>query len=365
MKEKTTIIKTVLMVLLMVAIITSTSPATSIIKRNDEYIPSEIARIDTNYIIEKLNELRKLNDTVVNSYVEQITQMLKNGEYDKAYELLSKLNQYVEEKYDGNIGDEDLAQTLSILQSVNSISDKGTYINLTKYLETLSSLLNDPELLKYVEELRSGEIPDTKYIKDLITYIKGFEETTQTTKTKTLETSREENITIENINIFNPSPPPVPGNKFGNIFSLPQIATPSLVINENVLLLLITAIAILTIMFYYKDKLTILLTPIRRKILYGINQVRTAIKYGKQDPVIELYIKWYNLAKAMGYKREPFETLREFLVKITNKPLSNKGKIITELYERKIYGKTQINEELIEKVKKEIRELSSIMVIEK
>ncbi len=365
MKEKTTIIKTILLVLLMVIIITSTSPATSIIKRNDEYIPSEIARIDTNYVIEKLNELKKLNDTVVNSYVEQITQMLKNGEYDKAYELLSKLNQYVEEKYDGNVADEDLAQTISILQSVSSISDKGIYINLTKYLETLSSLLNDPELLKYAEELRSGEIPDTKYIKDLMSYIKEFEETTQTTKTKILETSGEENITTENINIFNPSPPPVPGNKFGNVFSLPQIAAPSLVINENVLLLLITAIAILTIMYYYKDKLTILSTPIRRRILYGINQVRTAIKYGKQDPVIELYMKWYNLAKAMGYKREPFETLREFLVKITDKPLTNKGKIITELYERKIYGKTPINKELIEKVKEEIKELSSIMVREK
>ncbi len=365
MRERITIIKIILLVLLIVVIITSTSPATSIIKRNDEYIPSEIARIDTNYIIEKLNELKKLNDTVVNNYVEQITQMLKNGEYDKAYELLSKLNQYVEEKYDGNITDEDLAQSISMLQSISSISDKGIYINLTKYVETLSSLLNDPELLKYAEELRSGEIPDTKYIKDLMSYIKEFEETTQTTKTKTLETSGEENITTENLNIFNPSPPPIRGNKFGNVFSFPRITTPSLVINENILLLLITTIVIVTIMYYYRDKLTILLTPIRRRILYGINQVRTAIKYGKQDPVIELYIKWYNLAKAMGYKREPFETLREFLVKITDKLLTNKGVIITELYEKKIYGKTPVNEELIERVKKEIKELTSFMAMKK
>jgi len=365
MKEKIIIIKTVLLILLIVVTITNTSPATSIIKRNDEYIPSEIARIDTNYIIEKLHELKKLNDTIVNNYVEQITQMLKKGEYDKAYKLLSKLNQYIEEKYDGNISDKDLAQTISILQSISSISDKGIYINLTKYLETLSSLLNDPELLKYAEELRSGEIPDTKYIKDLMSYIKEFEETTQTTKTKTLETSEEENITTKNINIFNPLPPPVSGNKFGNVFSFPRITAPSLVINENILLLLIVTIAILTIVYHYRNKLAILLTPIRRRILYGINQVKTTIKYGKQDPVIELYLKWYNLAKAMGYKREPFETLREFLVKITDKPLANKGRIITELYERKIYGKTPINEELIERVKKEIRELTSFMAMRK
>ncbi len=364
MKEKITIIKTVLLVLLIIVIITSTSPTTSIIKRNDKYIPSEIARIDTNYIIEKLKELKKLNDTVVNNYVEQITQMLENGEYDKAYELLSKLNQYIEEKYDGNISDEDLAQTISILQSVSSISDKGIYINLTKYLETLSSLLDDPELLKYAEELRSGEIPDTRYIKDLMSYIEEFEETTQITKKKKLETSGEENITAENINVFNPSTPPISGNKFGNVFSFPRITTPSLFINENILLL-IAAIVILSIMYYYRDKLAILLTPIRRRVLYGINQVKTIIKYGKQDPVIELYLKWYNLAKAMGYKRVPFETLREFLVKISDKPLANKGRIITELYERRIYGKTPINEELIERVKKEIRELTSFTAMKK
>ncbi len=364
MNKYIVLMKITILVLLIVLTI-NVLPVNSITKRNDEYIPSEIARIDNNYIIQKLSELKKLNDTVVNNYVEQITQLLNNGEYDKAYELLSELNRYVEEKYDGNIKDEDLAQSISILQSIKDINNEGTYINLTQYLETLSDLLNDPELLKYAEELRSGEIPDTKYIKDVMSYIKSFEETPQTTKSKALTPYGEENITNENINIFNPSTLSMPENKFGNVFSLPQITMPSLIINTNTLLFIITAIVVLTVLYYYKDKLAVILTPLRRRILYGINQVRTAIKYGKQDPVIELYMNWYNLVKAMGYKREPFETLREFLVKITDKSLVSKGEIVTELYEKKIYGKTSINEELIEKVKKEIRELTSFMAMRK
>ncbi|MCD6301106.1 MAG: hypothetical protein J7L82_03445 [Staphylothermus sp.] len=359
MKEKMSITKKVLIAFLIIVIIMYTSPAMSALKRNDEYIPSELARIDNNYLIEKLNELKKLNDTVINNYVEQITNMLENVEYDKAYELLKILNQYIQENYGEDVANTGLAQTISLLQSLTSISDQGIYVNLTKYLETLSKILNDPELLKYIEELRSGEIPDTKYLQDLMTYINELEVTTQTTKTKVLETSEVEDTMIENISIFNPSLPPLPQDKFGNVFSLPQITMPSLIIDVNTLISIVLVVTIFTMVYYYRNRLATLFTPLRKRILYGINQVRTTLKYGKQDLVIELYIKWYNLVKAMGYERKSYETLREFLVRITDKSLVDKGRIVTELYEKRIYGETMIDEELIDRVKNELKELIS------
>ncbi|WP_245521875.1 DUF4129 domain-containing protein [Staphylothermus hellenicus] len=329
------------------------------VQRNDKYVPTDTYPMDENKLLQQLSLLKQLNDSIVNSYVSEINQSIQNGDYEKAYMLLNELNNYLKTKYNSDLNSNmDLAKTISLIDSIQNLTENGVEVNLTSYLYELGKLLNNESLIQDAYKLRHGEVVNNDLISELINYMKQY-------KGGVRETSGSETI-----NPRNPLEGGVQENPLVNIFNFPNIGVSNAsVFNPptiplfnfskyfNIILYIIMGSLVLAVLYYVRQPirqyLDILFTKIDEKKMI----IKARIGKTTLSRAIMLYYKWYSIAKRHGYRRKPSETPRELLSKIRIEDLRTIGEHVTRIYEENVYGKYEVDEALISKVERELRSL--------
>lgn len=330
------------------------------VQRNDKYIPTDTYPIDENKLLQQLSLLKQLNDPIVDRYVSEINQSIQNGDYEKAYALLNELNNYLKTKYGDDLNsNKDLAKTVSLIDSIQNLTENGMEVNLTNYLYELGKLLNNESLIQDAYKLRHGEVVNNDLISELINYMKQYESGVR-------ETSGSENLNPGNllgsgiqekppVNIFNL--PNIGGNN-ASVFNPPTIPSFSFGKYFSIVFYVIIGSLVLTILYYVRQPLRQYLDYLITKIDEKTMIIKARIGKTTLSRTIMLYYKWYSIVKRHGYKRKPSETPRELLRRIRIEDLRNIGKYVTRIYEENVYGKYEVDEALISKVERELRSLS-------
>ncbi len=318
----------------------------SITKRNDDYVPSQIVPVNNTVLIEYLEELRRLNDTVVNNYVDQIEDALNNGDYEEASRLLGELRDYLDEKYGNGTGDKELDTAISFIKSIDSVGENETYIDLTEFVSLASNLTGDPHLLDIARKLSSGEelsSEDLNYLSEVL---------------KNTNINR----SISNLNLpFNELRELFPRSGGGEnppsiIGGAPSMASPppTAVIAAEYLQYLFPLVVLGIVLWYYRDKLSRYADTIRRRISVEIARI-PVIRRRIMDPVARLYYEWLLIARAWGYKRERWMTPREFLRIVKDQVLAGVGWEVTRIYEEKYYGDRTPSSRQISEIEERLR----------
>ncbi len=330
---KTILCVTALLLLLLAA---STAPRVeSIAKRQDQVVPSDrYSSIDENELRAYLEQLRGLNDSTVNSLVDQIEYELDRGNYTGAQLYLEQLQKYLSEKYGDVSGlDPELARSIAVVNSVKNVTSDGAVLDNAELLEYFSEIENNPELLGIAEKLREGqyltgdEIEKLNEVLEEIGKIGVGGEPVGIPELKPIETGSE-GVGGENTEL--------PGNPGGGgggpAYTVPDIG--------NFLPLAILAAALVTL-YLYRDEVARMLEPVRMKMAEAAAAVAVARRRAR-DPVARLYQKYLVLAGILGYRRRASETPREFLRRVRHDWLRHAGVHVTRLYEKRFYGLLEV-----------------------
>ncbi len=328
-----------ILALVLLLIMVNALTVESIVRRNDKDYPFYDLVIDYKTFIKILNELKKLNDTTVDKYVDEITNALEKHDYYRVEKLLNELSEYLATKY-RNTDDKELTRIITILNSIKKTSSEGVIIDYNKYVsilsksrmhgETREEIIED--LLNYISRL-GGEAGRELDINELMSSL------------EKLRGNREENIgSRSSNNVFKPPNMVSTGSKTGFVITTNQLYLPILAIIIAILLYMNRS---------YLANITGLLKKRVIKILIGLNESITKIK----DPVVKVYLNWYYVTRYRGYYREKWETPREYLNRIRDKDLRSVGLEATELYEERIYGGREVDEDSILRIKELVRKL--------
>ncbi len=330
---------TFILILIFLGII-NPSPVLGIVKRNDKSIPLEPIPTNTSTLINNLEELRKLNDPVVNSYINAIEEALNRGDYDEANRLLADLQNYLQLKYGGSgTGNPELDKAISYIMSIKSVENNTVYLDLVEYLENLSKYTNSTDTEKLLEKIKSGELNNTDI--DELSKILG----------SITNTSRLFNFSFPKSNPLQNKPPqfqPLPSAPVG---SAPNIG----VIPEWIGYIVLLSI-ILGIIYIYRQKIASLFRPLTIKTKKTLLLLTTRIKR-INDPVASLLYEYIVVASSYGFKKHRWETLREFLSKIKLSDLKSIGNEIIKLYEDKFYGGKNVDISIIAELRSKIKSI--------
>jgi len=278
-----------------------------------------------------LEKIKNLNDTLAYAYASLAERALESGNYIDALYYLQALGQRLRELYSpgsssgAGLDSETLLSIASLLSSVTSVSERGVEVDLN----TLNWFLR-------VLARSSGSELSIDEVLSTITRLSG-------------------NFTgvLQNPSIkLGSSIPGVSGGQASN----PLLAPPQLPpISISVPASLSTAIAALAV--------PVILVSATLYMLRGrvsglvkragvLKHVVAATFTRVSDPVIAVYNKWYLKTRLKGYARCSWETLREYLARVREEELKRVGVVVTELYEKRVYGKTAISAEELERAKR-------------
>ena len=320
-----------LLTLVIIRLTTWSDVAYSIVKRNSPDYPVEELNMTVNDLRHILEELRKLNDTQVDYYIDEIEKALEEGDYDKASQYLELLKQYLKEKYSGNTSGEannELSKYIALIESIEEVNNETVTLDIEKLLKAY----------KNIPESSSSESKIS--LEDLYNMLNNI-----------VHKGGQGGSSGSQNNILSPSP-----SSNYNSWSLPTI--PSLTISPNIpleLVMLTSLLLVLGIVLYvFRNHVREYLKPVKKGI-YTLTYQLSSIILPVKDPVVKLYNKWYLLAKLHGYKKYKWETPREFLAKISDEKLRGIGGKVTRLYEDRVYGGLEIEPGIIAKVSEEIR----------
>jgi len=337
-------------------------------ERNTEYIPGSVGVSDLSTFVKSLEQLKNLNDPVVNMYIQEIESSINNGDYANADKLLAELQSYLKEKY-GNLSELDpgLAKDIAFIESVKEVNERGAVVDVSKYLNNLASIIKDPnelkQLLDIAKKLQSG-LPLSDSEKALLgKMLESFNikeaepgKIPLNELSSLLNTTNPENIAIPKIsvpsamNISLPSSnPSMPG--LVSLGSPGPLLLPA--IPAEYLALILIPVIIASIIYFTKKQYPSLYLSIKKKLARTIAATMSRIKH-VDDPVARLYRLWLSLSRALGYPRYSWETPREHLGKIRDEILRKRGAVVVKLYEMKFYGFKEPRREDIEKAMKEL-----------
>ncbi len=342
--------------------------AYAIPERNTEYIPGSIGVSDLSTFVKSLEQLKNLNDPVVNMYIQEIETSINNRDYANADKLLAELQSYLKDKY-GNLSglDPELAKDIAYIESIKELNERGAVVDVTQYLNNLASIIKDPnelkQLLDIAKKLQSG-LPLSESEKALLgKMLESFNikeaepgNIPLNELSNLLNTTNPENIAIPKIsvpsamNISLPSSnPSMPG--LVSLGSPGPILLPA--IPAEYLALILIPLVLLSIIYLTKKHYPSLYLSIKKKLARTIATTISRIKH-VDDPVARLYRLWLSLSHALGYPRYSWETPREHLWKIKDDILRKRGAMVVRLYEMKFYGFKEPRKEEIEKAMKEL-----------
>lgn len=324
--------------------------AEGIARRQDQVVPSDrYSSISVSQLRAYLESLRGLNDSVVDSYVDAIEYELDRGNYTGAQVLLEQLQQYLDEKYGGELSglDPEIAKSIAAVNSVENITGDGAVIDNAELLQYYSSIENDPGLLGIAEKLREGkyltgeEIEELNRVLEEIGSLGAAGEPVDLGGLRGLETeSPGETGLGETPGLAAPQAPRgagVPG-------------APGLV--DALLPMLLAALAAAAL-YLYRGSLRSLVEPLKTRIYEAV--AAATVLRRTRDPVARLYARLLLAARLYGRRRMRWETPREFLEKLRDTWLWEPGRLVTELYEKRFYGGLGVDPVLVEEAARKLR----------
>lgn len=340
--------KTLTPALLILLLVLAIYPAgvIGINRRNDRYIPSQPTPSNTTLLRQYLEDLRRLNDTNIDRYVEEIENAMDEGDYERVNTLLGLLKNYLAENYINNqtgINDPELLRAISYIMGTERVENNTVYIDPLKYLKTLANLTNNETINKLVEKLSEN---------------KGLEENEIEELTKMLS-----NITTGGFRGIKPGPIEIGGgvssNPIPELPSAPPMVSPGVVSVPDWIPYLIPLIFLIAILYYYRSSLGSVLKPFSRSIrrtLVGV-KVGFARIYIRRinDPVAYLIYEFISFMEGRGYRRYSWETLREYVSRIGIGELRDLGFKAIRLYEDRFFGGKHIDLEAVRRLRDNLR----------
>ncbi len=346
------------------------SPRTySIPERNTEYIPGTIGVSDLSTFIKSLEELKNLNDPVANMYIEEIKSSISSGDYDKANKLLAELQTYLKEKYGNNLSglDPELAKDIAFVESIKEVNERGTIVDISKYLNDLAGLIKNPDELKQLLDIANklenglplsdaekallGKMLEDFNIKEAVPSNVSLNELSNL-----FNNTGVNNLTVPKISVPSSLNMSLPSSN-PSIPSLVSLGSPGSLVLPSIpteyLVAVLIPVIIASMIYLARDRFSTIDLIIRKKLAKAIATTMSRIKH-IDDPVARLYGIWLSLAKTFGYPRYSWETPREHLQKVRDNILRKRGSIIVKLYEMKFYGMKEPRSDEIEKAKKEL-----------
>ena len=356
----------ILIVLLMLLVVPR---AYSIQERQDPDMPvGDTIVIGYNDLKDLLNDLKKLNDPIVNDFVDEINRALASGDYERAYRLLQELQQYLNRKYSGKALDPGIAKAVSSILAVKDISDKGVYIDASDLLEKYGELINNEdiiELARMLNQSASNLSPENlTQVSDIIHKILGS--TTQV-PSEVGGVGNEVNFSrleIPGLGSEIPGKLPKISGLPSSIPGSPAIASPAFPSTNYMLLFISIPIVLLATIYLFRSRLKPTISLVNRFLLSRASKIFVKTYVGimsklglyHRDPVISLYKSFITIASALGFKKRKNETPREFVQRINRDDVKRVGIDVTSVYEQRIYGKKVIDQEVVERLKKIIKE---------
>jgi len=333
--------KPIVFTLIVFTVVLSTINIYSDTPRNDENYPTEYVYLTHEDFQKLLNDLKNLNDTVMNKYVDKLMNATNRGNYTEANELLEELKKYIQNQY-ANETDLDKLKELLTINSVRSIDEKGVIIDLEKLINIYR---------EYLKNLNGGDYSqnDQQILEELYNYINKF----NINKTINPDLNKLfENINIsttQNIGLHSLFQPPefISQNP-------PNLFIPTIYMDMLLPLFLVSIIAV--IVYWNRKHLSHIVKLLGReagKIAYRIGFAG----YRAFDPVASLCLRWIEAMKKKGYVRNKYETLREFSTMIREDELRELGLKVVSLYEERFYGEKTVDQGLLESLKKEVENM--------
>ncbi len=350
-------------IIILVATLSLVIVYSSNIKRNDENIPTDNYILGYSELYKQLDTLRKLNDTVINTYVREIEKALAVGDLQRANALLKELNEYIQSKPEYLAmakNDTDIAKAISFLDSIVNVNGEGVEVNMTNYLLTLGKIFNNKKLIDEALRMHRGEVVYDEFINELL---KALHETGGMVKSnKTIEFNPGEILNKTSpvrsqLNIF--KPPRIMLRNSSTLLTTPMVTN----ILTYITLSIIFGIAAL-IIYYSRREIRGFIQPLMNKVAEKLLMTRTRIQDKKLAQLIKLYLKWYVKARRLGYKREKWETLREFASKIKYSLLRRIGLEIAKIYEEIVYGGEAIRVSSIERIESMLEKAYEEKIVE-
>jgi len=306
--------------------------------RNDENYPIEYVYLTHEDFQKLLNDLKNLNDTVVDKYVDRLMNAIDRGNYTEANELLTDLKRYMQNQY-VNETDADKLRELLTINSVKSIDENGVIIDAEKLINIYR---------EYLKNLNGGEYSqnDQQTLQEMFNYLNKYN------KNKTINTDLNKLYENSNINatqnigshsLFQP-PEFISQNP-------PNLFIPTIYLNAIIPIFLASIIAV--IVYWNRKHLSHIIKLLGReaeKIAYriGFTGIRAS------DPIANLCLKWIEAVKKKGYVRNKYETLREFSTIIREDDLRQLGLKVVSLYEERFYGEKTVDQGSLENLRKEV-----------
>lgn len=301
----------------------------SIVVRNDEYYPSSSSLIKYDELYNMIEKLRKLNDTILNNYIEEFKEAVNERNYSRIEEVLEKIKAYINNRYIGTSNmPQDIVETYSLISSIEDVGSGGVEINLDRYFKYIN---------RYFGEIKGYERGHS--IIELL-----FSETSSNGTTNRIG-NRLTRGSRDSTSIFKPS------SMLRILFSIPI---------EPIYLIPILALLIGMLMYSYRSRFSSLLRGLDLLSYKVKSMIYRSIYFlnpsnWKTDPVIRLYNYWYLLVKMSGFRRVKSETLREFLSRLEIDYLKKYGENVTKLYEDRVYGDIVVERGKIEAMEEELK----------
>jgi hypothetical protein len=338
------------------------------IRRNDENIPTDNYVLGYSELYKQLDTLRKLNDTIVSTYVREIERALAIGDLQRANALLRELDEYLRSKpeyMDIAKNDTDIAKAISFLDSVVNVSGEGVEVNMTNYLLTLGKILNDEKLIEEALRIHRGEVVYDEFINELLGALReagGVAKSNKTVEFNPGEILNKTPSVKPQLNIF--KPPRIMLRNSSTLLTTPIVAN----LLTYIILSIVIGIIALTI-YYSRNEIKSFIQPLMSRVTEKLLIAQTRIHRAKTHnerlvQLVKLYLKWYIRVHRLGYKREKWETIREFASKIKHSLLRKIGLEIARIYEETVYGGETIKASSIERVESMLERIREEKIIE-
>jgi len=315
---------------LLVCALATLAVASAIPERNSPDYPVDKLLIPTGELKSILEKLKSLNDPLASTYASLAENALESGNYTEALYYLQLLGERLRELYSSGssssagLDSETLLSIASLLSSVTSASERGVEVDLNTLTRTLQELAGTPDRELSLDEVLSA-----------VTRLSG-------------------NFTgvLQNPSIKLGGIPGISGERVSNpLLALPQLPPLSI----STLTSFLTTVAVVATPLILVSAALYML----RGRISGLVKRAGVLKHALTtaftragDPVIAVYNKWYWKTRLKGYTRYAWETLREFLARVREEGLKRAGVVVTELYEKRVYGRAGVSAEELEKAER-------------
>lgn len=312
----------------------------SIYKRNEYDYPRSII-YPYKDLLRDLQRLRELKDPEIDRYLSEIENAINQGDYDRLLELLRQLRNYLYKKgYD--TGEYDYVSILmKLLEATKNAGVYGLEIDFEKL---------DPYLRNLIENSDLRNILISIDLDKLLSLINEYGSILHNLRSD-LSSKSNWDLVEKMSSAFSKSTGSM-NTPIG--IGFPQIPFNTILFTpSNIIILSIIVVSIISTIFLLKFRNTSFVKKISDAYYELFNSIKNVISTFRSpilDPVVNLYNKWYSLVKHRGYRRNSYETLREFLSTIKDDELSNIGVKVTGLYEDRVYGGKEIEREIVERI---------------